>query len=57
MRPNGCWENKKAQLELHLRFLQAYRTNRLRKGNYFYYLDHRRIENQSCVKMFGGEKL
>ncbi len=40
MRPNGCYVNKQAQLECHLRFLDAYRNDLLPKGNYFYYLNH-----------------
>ena len=40
-RPNGSFESKLAQLECHLRFLQAYyRDNSLPKGIYFNYLDY-----------------
>ena len=39
-RPNGSFESKLAQLECHLRFLQAYRDNLLPKGNYFNYLSY-----------------
>ena len=49
--PNGNWEHKLEQLECHLRFLDAYRRDKLPKGNYFSFLDFNKGENKKAVEL------